>query len=185
MKNISTLDISENSYSTILGKAITTLWIELQNSIDQETHTQNDSKLRYFAGKIIGLRFALSLLRDHGDTIHIASSKIVFRSSLKKNIITQHAQILRTVLNRDFEVLNEGGKDGVMKEWLEGHIHAIGLALAVIQPYISNSTTTQINSRLLSLDVNHVDNIMCRMQSCIPICNSQAKTKARVLSSWI
>ena len=54
--------------------------------------------------------------------------------------VTTHAEVLRNVLQCDFETFNEGGKLGMKKEWLEGHIQAIGYSLALIQPFVAKQS---------------------------------------------
>ena len=174
-------DIEGNSLSRMLGQITTLLWVELQNSINRAMNLKNESKNRFFSGKVTGLRFVLPLLRGDTSKLQIISSKIVFSSTLSKVQIYKKANTFRQILKIDFQVLNEGGKDGIMKEWLEGHIHAIGLALSMLQPFISDSLLSNRNTEVQFGNGNCIKKITEQINASNQEHQIKAKTKQLLL----
>jgi len=120
-----------------LGDVVTTLWLELQRAYTSAITENNEEKTSFFTGRISGLRLALPLLRGVHFSLRVVDSRLLFVPGNPEADVGQHASLLRNVLQRDFETLQEGGKLGMKKEWLEGHIQAIGYSLALIQPFLS------------------------------------------------
>lgn len=120
-----------------LGDVVTTLWIELQHAYTSAVAQNDERKSSFCTGQVSGLRLALPLLRGARFSLRVVDSRLLFVPGYPEADVGNHADLLRSVLQRDFEALNEGGKLGMKKEWLEGHIQAIGYSLALIQPFIS------------------------------------------------
>lgn len=123
-----------------LGDVVTTLWLELQRAYTSAVAQNDEGKARFFTGKISGLRLVLPLLRGARFSLRVVDSRLLFVPGYSEAEVTTHAEVLRNVLQRDFETFNEGGKLGMKKEWLEGHIQAIGYSLALIQPFVAKES---------------------------------------------
>ena len=120
-----------------LGELVKVLWLELNHCMVQTVAARNESMAAFFAGKTAGLRLSLPLLRGTDYSCRLLKAKISFVVSADN--LNQRAEVLKQVLRQDFEALHEGGKTGVKKEWLEGHINAIGMSLALLQPCVNRN----------------------------------------------
>lgn len=123
-----------------LGDVVTSLWLELQRAYTNAVSQGDEGKTNFVTGKISGLRIALPLLRGAHFSLRVIDSRLLFVPGYPEVEVKEHADVLRNVLQRDFQALNEGGKLGMKKEWLEGHIQAIGYSLALIQPFIGKQS---------------------------------------------
>lgn len=119
------------------GDAVISLWLELARTMSDVLCYREEAAWRYCSGKIAGLRMALPLIRGPKCHTSIVKSRLVFIPICSNDDLHNRAASLKKILRDDFEALHEGGKCGVRKEWLEGHIYAIGLSLALIQPHLS------------------------------------------------
>lgn len=115
-----------------LGELVKSLWLELNHCMVQTFSARNENTAAFFAGKTAGLRLALPLLRGSDYGCRLLKAKISFIVSADD--LNHRAEVLKQILRQDFEALHEGGKSGLKKEWLEGHINAIGMSLALLQP---------------------------------------------------
>ncbi len=116
------------------GDAVRLLWLELERSIALVAVHRDEPQLRYLGGKVAGLRLILPLLRGKNCDCRLVGSKLVFLPAVAPETLKDLAFLLKNIQRQNFQALHEGGKTGIMKEWLEGLIHATGLALALIQP---------------------------------------------------
>lgn len=115
-----------------LGELVKSLWLELNHCMVRAFSARNENSAAFYAGKTAGLRLALPLLRGQDYGCRVFKSRISFIVSSDE--INHQAEVLKQILKQDFEALHEGGKSGLKKEWLEGHINAIGMSLALLQP---------------------------------------------------
>ncbi len=118
------------------GDAVVALWLELSRTMSDVLSYREEAAWRYYSGKIAGLRMALPLVRGSECKTGIVRSRLVFLPVCSSEDLKGRAAALKRILHDDFEALNEGGKSGLKKEWLEGHIYAIGLSLALLQPHL-------------------------------------------------
>ena len=116
------------------GDAVRLLWLELERSLALAAVHRDEPQLRYLDGKLTGLRLILPLLRGKNCGCRLVGSKLVFLPAIAPEALKDLALLLKNIQRQNFMALHEGGKAGIMKEWLEGLIHATGLALALIQP---------------------------------------------------
>lgn len=128
-----------NNRTAAIGELIKSLWLELNHCMVQTFTARNESAAAFYAGKTAGLRLALPLLRGSDFGCRIIAAKLAFVVNADESILSARALQLKQILRQDFEALHEGGKTGLKKEWLEGHINAIGMSLALVQPCISKS----------------------------------------------
>lgn len=115
-----------------LGELVKSLWLELNQSMVQSFAAQNESSAAFFSGKTAGLRLALPLLRGSDYSCQLVASKISFIVNADNKNLNNRADVLKKILKQDLETFQEGGKTGIKKEWLNGHINAIGMSLALL-----------------------------------------------------